>query len=183
MAISTALIGRLGRIETQETRIDDNTTTTIPAGWRKAAGVFRGQMVYGKSNGTVFDTSLRPIGSGYTVPVNGGGCSQPEKPRRSATSQARSRGTGSSNPWGGGLDGGKLTDHRNPRRQRGQNLGSNRSLPEFGNVRRDGEAIPSDSWHGDVGRVWPGSYNKQLHNLSCGVRRYRAGELTPLVVA
>lgn len=73
MAISTALIGRLGRIETQETRIDDNTTTTIPAGWRKAAGVFRGQMVYGKSNGTVFDTSLRPIGSGYTVPVNGGG--------------------------------------------------------------------------------------------------------------
>lgn len=73
MAISTQLIGKLGGIETQETRIDDNTTTTIPAGWRKAAGVFRGQMVYGTSNGTVFGTSLRPIGSGDTVPVNGGG--------------------------------------------------------------------------------------------------------------
>lgn len=73
MAISTTLIGKLGGIETQETRIDDNTTTTIPAGWRKAAGVFRGQMVYGMSNGTVFGTSLRPIVSGDTVPVNGGG--------------------------------------------------------------------------------------------------------------
>lgn len=182
MAISTTLIGKLGGIETQETRIDDNTTTTIPAGWRKAAGVFRGQMVYGMSNGTVFGTSLRPIGSGDTVPVNGGGCSQQATKPFSATCRARSRGTGWSGPRGGGLDGGKLADHRNPRRRRGrENFGAGGwlRLPRHGGG--GGQALPrSGQRRGNASADRAGHSKRERRQ---DVRLDRAGELAPGVVA
>lgn len=180
MAISTTLIGKLGGIETQETRIDDNTTTTIPAGWRKAAGVFRGQMVYG-TNGTVFGTSLRPIGSGDTVPVNGGGCSQQATKPFSATCRALSPGTGWSDPRGGDLDGGKLTDHRNPRRgKQRQNLRYEGSGTAD---RREWEDLPRhiQKLVQCRLRLFPSTRPGAIQLLRIH-HRYRAGGLTPRVV-
>lgn len=184
MAISTTLIGKLGGIETQETRIDDNTTTTIPAGWRKAAGVFRGQMVYGMSNGTVFGTSLRPIGSGDTVPVNGGGCSQQATKPVSATCRALLPGTGWSDPWGGDLGGGKLADHRNPRRRRGrENLRGANRLRQVGDAGGVGETLPRLQ-HLRVSLFAAkraSNTQERLPRRHCD--RYRAGELAAGVVA
>lgn len=71
MAISTALIGKLGGgVETQTVSIDWSALAGIPAGWRKAAGIFTGTQS-GSNDVSVFGDTFTP--SGYPYTVNGGG--------------------------------------------------------------------------------------------------------------
>ena len=176
MAISTQLIGRLGgRVETQTVSISDYYgSASIPAGWRKAAGIFTGTAT--RNVATVFDGKIAPAGDRPNV--NGGGCSQPAKPRRSTTPAARSRGTGWNDPWGGGVGGSVHTDHRDSRRGRGQNLrceqiryvsgGGGEDLPR-NHTRKQLFVVPDP--------VWPSKNHQQRHT-----HRYRAGGLAPRVV-
>lgn len=181
MAISTQLIGKLGGgVETKTVSISTGTTTVgIPAGWRKAAGVFTCDVP------APYGTLLAVFGQRFALaggaPINGGGCSRQAKPRSSEMFRARSRGTDWSNPWGGDLDGDQLTDHRNPRRRQwGQNLRYEGSGTAD---RREWEELPRhiQKFVRCRLRLFPSNRPGAIHLVRID-HRYRAGRVAPRVV-
>ena len=75
MAISTQLIGRLGGgVETRTVNVSASTaavTVGIPAGWRKAVGIFTGATYKSNTVATVFGDPIATFS--FSPNVNGGG--------------------------------------------------------------------------------------------------------------